>query len=78
MKLLQLRRQRIARTAVRIGENQQHPATTQFLQREFATPVQSRQAEVGRGRAGLQTVALDLAVSERAIAEPIGVARRHS
>jgi hypothetical protein len=51
--------------AVRIGENQQHAFAAQLAQSQFTATVQSWQAKIRRGRAGLQAVALDLASSER-------------
>ena len=65
MELLQRRCERVARTAVRTGENQQHAAPPKFFQREFTAPVKAGKAELGRSRAGLQAVTLDLAAGKR-------------
>src|SRR5438105_7120540 len=72
MELLQLRRERVARATVWAGEDQQHLPPAQVVQRQLAAPVQSRQSEVGRGGAGFQAVALELAARERPLAETVG------
>src|SRR5439155_14411886 len=69
MESLQGRGEGVARAALWAGENQQHPTPAQVTQRQLAAPVQPWQAEVGRGRAGFQAVALDFAARQRAIAE---------
>src|ERR1043166_3282349 len=55
---------------MRIGENQQHLATTEIREREVAPTIQAGQVKVRRGRAGLQPIAFDLAARQGTLAEP--------
>jgi hypothetical protein len=42
LELFQFRCQRVARAAVRAGENEQHTPSAKFLQRKFTTSIQQR------------------------------------
>ena len=69
MEFLQCRSEGVARTAMRTGENQKYAAPAEVLQREITATVEAWQAEIGRGRAGFQTVAFDLAAGQGPVAE---------
>ena len=71
MELFQLRRQRVARAAVRIGKDQQHAFAAKLLQRQLAA-VESWQAEIRCWRARLQSVAFDSAARHGTITKPSG------
>jgi len=74
MKLFQFWSQEVAGSAVQVGEHQQDRSSTKFLERKFAVTIQARQPKIGCSRSSLQSIPLDLAPGERALAEARGAA----
>src|SRR5262245_9232600 len=73
MKFLEVRRQCLTRSTMRIRKHQQHLPSTHFLQRKLAAPIKARQPEMGRARPGLQPIAFDPALCQRSVAETTSV-----